>query len=562
MQQNCQNCKKQFEIDSEDQSFYQKINVPNPTWCPDCRLMRRLSWRNERSLHKRVCNFSGDTIVSLYPEDTPFPVYHMKYWWGDDWDQLEYGQEIDWSTPFLEQIQQLRRRVPRVNLIGLYTTHENSEYVNMAHNCKNCYLLFNSDYNENCAFGSEIESCTDCLDNLMIDNCTLCYECINCYKCYQTYYSEDCSDCRNVWMSKDCVGCTDCFGCVNLRKQQYHIFNKPYTKEDYFAELEKMNLKSRQSLRELQKQAEDLWVTEGKFKYMHGTNNDTVSGDYVYNSKNVKDTFIARDSRDCRYCMWLIVGDNEDCYDYTQFGEKNERIYEVCLGGAQAQDNKFCYLAVTGSGLEYCDSMYGSSNCFGCVGLRKKEYCILNKQYTKEEYEALVPKIKEHMKDMPYKNSSGHIYSYGEFFPPEFSFFPYNQSSAQDFFPKTESDVQSAGLVWKEIAKGNHTITLKNADIPDVIDGVGNEILQEIIECGETGQPFRIVQSELDLCRQLGVPLPHVSPDERQKRRAGRRNPPKYHKRTTEDGKDVLTAYAPDRPEKIYSEEGYQEEVL
>ena len=119
-------------------------------------------------------------------------------------------------------------------------------------------------------------------------------------------------------------------------------FNVPYSKEDYFAKLEEMNLKSRASLKDIRIEAEKFWIEKGVFKYMHGTNNENVSGDYIYNSKNVKDTFIARDSKNCRYCMWLIVGDNEDCYDYTQFGEKNERIYEVCLGGVQAQDNKFC----------------------------------------------------------------------------------------------------------------------------------------------------------------------------------------------------------------------------
>jgi hypothetical protein len=31
------------------------------------------------------------------------------------------------------------------------------------------------------------------------------------------------------------------------------------------------------------------------------------------------------------------------------------------------------------------------------VGLHDKSYCILNKQYTKEEYEELVPKIIEKM---------------------------------------------------------------------------------------------------------------------------------------------------------------------
>jgi hypothetical protein len=36
-----------------------------------------------------------------------------------------------------------------------------------------------------------------------------------------------------------------------------------------------------------------------------------------------------------------------------------------------------------------------------------KEYCILNKQYTKEEYEILVPKIIEHMKTFPSPHGRG-----------------------------------------------------------------------------------------------------------------------------------------------------------
>ena len=38
-------------------------------------------------------------------------------------------------------------------------------------------------------------------------------------------------------------------------------------------------------------------------------------------------------------------------------------------------------------------------HCFGCVGFKHKQYCILNKQYTKEEYEKLVQKIIKQMND-------------------------------------------------------------------------------------------------------------------------------------------------------------------
>ena len=55
----------------------------------------------------------------------------------------------------------------------------------------------------------------------------------------------------------------------------------------------------------------------------------------------------------------------------------------------------------------------GINNLFGCIGLRSgKSYCILNKQYSREEYIATVKKIIEDMKRRG---------EWGEFFPPSFS---------------------------------------------------------------------------------------------------------------------------------------------
>ena len=81
----CQNCKKDFTIEAEDFSFYEKIKVPPPTFCPECRLQRRLAWRNERSLYKRKCDAPGheETIITMYPPELAIKVYDQKYWWGD-----------------------------------------------------------------------------------------------------------------------------------------------------------------------------------------------------------------------------------------------------------------------------------------------------------------------------------------------------------------------------------------------------------------------------------------------------------------------------------------------
>src|SRR3989344_828807 len=100
---NCQNCKQKFVIEPDDFAFYEKIKVPPPTWCPECRLQRRLAFRNERALYRRKCDLTGESVVSLYPEGTPFPVYSQKAWWGDSWDALGYGRDYDFSKSFFEQ---------------------------------------------------------------------------------------------------------------------------------------------------------------------------------------------------------------------------------------------------------------------------------------------------------------------------------------------------------------------------------------------------------------------------------------------------------------------------
>ena len=42
---NCQNCKKDFTIEPDDFSFYEKMDVCQPKICPDYRARQRLSFR-------------------------------------------------------------------------------------------------------------------------------------------------------------------------------------------------------------------------------------------------------------------------------------------------------------------------------------------------------------------------------------------------------------------------------------------------------------------------------------------------------------------------------------
>ncbi|OGJ07120.1 hypothetical protein A3I95_02035, partial [Candidatus Nomurabacteria bacterium RIFCSPLOWO2_02_FULL_44_12] len=93
----CQNCKGNFTIEPEDFGFYEKIKVPPPTFCPECRAMRRLVWRNERALYHNICAFSGKKVVSMFSPDSGFTIYDRDIWWSDKWDPTAYGKDYDFS---------------------------------------------------------------------------------------------------------------------------------------------------------------------------------------------------------------------------------------------------------------------------------------------------------------------------------------------------------------------------------------------------------------------------------------------------------------------------------
>jgi hypothetical protein len=564
MQKTCQNCKNEFNIDNDDKSFYQKIEVPEPTLCPECRLVRRMSFSNELRLYKRTCDLTGKNIISIYHEDEPFPVYDYTQWNGDGWDPQDYAMEYDFSRPFFEQFKELKEKVPRPALVK-QGSFVNSDYTNRLTDAKNCYMIFRATTNEGCMYSYVIYDSMECVDCFYVHKCELCYECIGCSGCYKTYYSEYSNDCRDSYFLYNCFDCSDCFGCVNLRNKQYYIFNEPYSKEEYKKKLDEFSVHNRTSQKELVKQFEEFKLKFPR-KYFEGVNNSNVSGNWIFNCKNTHQSFFCDDAEDCKFLFSVFSA--KTSMDYYHWGKGSELMYEVSNCGINCFNVKFCNESWSGTNtIEYCDTSIGAKNCFGCVGLRNGEYCILNKQYSKEEYEELLPKIKQHMNDMPYIDSVGREYKYGEFFPVELAPCAYNETAAQEYFPLTKKEALEKGFKWRDLSKNQYNTTKKADDLPDTIKGVDDAVTQEIIECGDKDAiyspgAYRITPQELDMYRKLNVPLPQYSFDVRHRMRMQKIHPIHLWKRTTDDGVEVMTPYAPDRPERILSEEGYQKEVL
>lgn len=529
----CQSCKQSFVIEVEDFEFYQKVQVPVPTFCPECRLVRRLCWRNERTFYRRVCEKCQKSVISVFSPEGLVRVYCSSCWWSGDWDGLDFPADFDFGTSLMLQVKELFNRVPIMNLYGLYTTTVGSDYTNAVSYLKNCYLVTHSDHDENCYYGSQVTNSRDCVDSMLVDRSELCYECVNCINCYNARYSVDCEGSRDILFCRDCRGCSDCFGCVGLRSKKYCIFNKQHSREEYFMLLQRdFSMEHHERIHEVFHRARQFWLTM-PVKFMHGEHNNQVSGDYVYHSKNTFDSFMTFDSEDGRYLSYVTPGGITDSYDFTHYGAGSEFLYESIQSGDQASRILFSWWVCTNvRNVEYSMFCTGCSDCFACVGLKKRQYCILNRQYTKDEYMLLRSRIVAQMEEKPYVDQLGRVYGYGEFFPSELSPFGYNETTAFEQFPMEREKALEAGYVWREREVQRYQVTRKAFELPGKITEAGDDILKDIVECenarlGEVGcsGAFRIVPQELEFYRRMNLPLPRLCSYCRYMRRVRLRNP-------------------------------------
>ena len=563
--QACQNCKQDFIIEPEDFQFYEKIKVPAPTFCPDCRIIRRMTWRNERSLYHRKCDATGKDIITMFAPEQPLVVYERDYWWSDKWDQNASGRDYDFSKPFFQQFKELFEKAPLPNLAN--SNIVNSEYGNHNLNLKNCYLVYASYEDEDLSYCAGAVNCKSSLDLYAPKNATQCYEntlCGDLNRVFFSYDSDESVDCAFLYLCKNMI---DSLGCINLRNKSYCILNKQYSKEEYKTERAKYDFGSYKTITEFKKKfVEFIKQYPRRYGFIHKSKN--VVGDMVVNSKNLYMCFdIYGDVEDSKYVIHGFGG--KDVYDAYGFGGNMTDSYEIVDTGVESTKNLFAVFTHACLNTDYTYACKNSKDLFGCVGLRSKQYCILNKQYTKAEYEELLPEIIAHMNEMPYVDKKERVYKYGEFFPAELSPFSYNETIAQEYYTKTKEEILQEGYKWKEPEVKQYKITLQPADLPDHIKDVNDDILNQVIECEHKGKcneqctgAFKIIPSELQFYRAMNIALPRLCSNCRHYNRLSQRTPFKlWNRKCAKCAKEIKTSYNPNREEIIYCESCYNGEI-
>jgi hypothetical protein len=497
----CTITSKEFLISALEQELRKKFDAVLPTEHPSERMRRLLAFRNIHVLYNDVCDLCGKNILSIWGKDPKFPVYCPECWNSDKWEAPSL--EVNFERPFFEQFEELFNKTPHLSRL-LVSPVVNSDYSNNATNVKNSYWSFAFFNSEDCYYVMSCDKLLNSTDVLFTDDAEFIYESISCHKSYQVFWSQFAIGCTESYFLYDCIDCTNCALSTGLRHKEYVFMNEQLTKEEYEKKIVELRSGSALKIHEFSKKFEALKKVYPK-KYMVGTQNENVSGNFCFQSKNVENGFRITSVEDS--VNVFDVRGASDLLDVAAYGANLEEAYSCTTCGTNASNLQYgvsCFNSV--SNLTYCIWLVQSNNCFGSTCTRGLEFAILNKQYSQEEYEEkkalLIKKMKERGE-------------WGKMFTPKIMPFAYNESMAQVVMPLTKQGAEARGFRWA-------AITFPEVDkksvlsVPDNIHDISwKDVEGKIIICEESKRPFRIIRQEFEFYKKFDLPLPRLHPNVR-----------------------------------------------
>lgn len=259
---------------------------------------------------------------------------------------------------------------------------ENCEVGDYIYYSKNLYNCFDCNKNSNGTYLFDTHNSANCADMDFSYESEMCYDSVDATKCFNSSFLNNCQNLTDSDYSYDCSNCHDIFGCVRLKNKSFCIFNRQVSEEEYrqkVAEYKKLPAERILAI------VNDLYSKQPWTQTHEFQNENSPYGNYISYNKN---SYMCFDASYNEFCGYLYDSSHHKyCYDITQ-----------------SIDTEFS-LEVTDSALIFnCDYVVWSKNCMdssyilncfgiknslGCVKLDHKQYCILNRQFTKEEYERI-----------------------------------------------------------------------------------------------------------------------------------------------------------------------------
>ena len=455
--------------------------------------MQRAAFWQHWNLHKRKCDKTGQDIISVFSAECAHPVWHK-----DEWVKHADPPHaaLDASRGMFPQLWDLFRQCPIAHNMG--AGNQNCEYTDDTWYSKNCYLFHSALGAEDSRYSYRNIRIKDSVYATYSFESERTHDLMYSTSCFDVRYALNCRDCSNSSFIYDCRGCSNCFFCYNLRNKQYCIGNQQYPREKYLEAVEKWNLSSHAVYQNAERTFQRMLKEQAWHRALFIDRSEACTGNYIENSKNASNCFFVDDAEDCINVM-RTTG-SKDCLDCLSPAVKCELIYCSCTCQDQCYNCRYCYDLIQSQHMEYCAHCFQCRNCFGCCGLVGKEYCILNTQYSPEQYEEEKHRMIRHMQQAG---------EYGLFFPGHFAASPYEESLAGFHWPLDDATLKRYGFRKGSRVSQHPTDAHDISEIPDTALNATSELRDTIFWDKDAKRPFQIKQADIEFSRKLQVPLPH-----------------------------------------------------
>ncbi len=437
--------------------------------------------------------------ISRYPDTLRVKIIDDRDFIDRSIDEIQVGWDID-TADFMWSLQELWLEHGLPRLWHFWET-ENSAFSETVGAVKNAYLSFMCFYAENVLYSFCVTWNTKDVFNsvLVVNNSEIVYFSTWVIKSFKIFYSRCIIDSNNVWFSVNLMWCSECIFCDNLENKSYCIWNVQYSKEEYLHKKTEILDRKEKFLSYMEKISSIPWMNISSSNLSDSTftlfSENLQNSHYSYQIKDWRNAILAWNFS---WAEWV----SEKMYDNFTTAINAFDIYWWLW--TSPWDNGYCNMnSWEFSHLYYSRFMMSCSFCLWCVWLKNKSYCILNKQYSKEEWYILVDKIFEQM------NKDWILWN---FFPWKLNPFYFNDTAAyliDDSFTKEE--VTKESYMWRDeeikvdIPEWSEIVDIKDLDIVNY----GEEILKKVIR-DKSWNYYRIVKMEYDFLKKYNLPLPEV----------------------------------------------------
>lgn len=285
------------------------------------------------------------------------------------------------ATGFFAELQRIILSQPK--LPAAIVSCDACEFCNEVYNCKNLFYCFDTYSTTDSFYLFDCFMCANCGDCDYGVESELCYESVDPFKAFNCDFVEYCANIRDSAYSYNCFNCHDIFGCVNLKNKEFCIFNRQLTEEEYKEKVKKFkSLPSEKILAVV----DDLKKRFPLTQTIEGHNDNTTFGNYIHYNKNCYLCFDAAHDEDCGYLYDSFYCSTS--YDLTYVAQGVDLSYQG-IDSTRSFNNNYVIHINQCQDNSYLFNCFNVKNSLGCVGIKNKEYCILNRQFTKAEYETL-----------------------------------------------------------------------------------------------------------------------------------------------------------------------------